>query len=731
MLVLAYISALSTVLAIYPFRNTSLSWEERVEDLVSRLTIQEIQDQLANGQGPSPAIPRLGIGQYVFWSDCGRGANNQNATAFPQFIGLGASFDKLLVYEIAAAAGAEQRAWYNYFVKHKYPLDIHMGATCLDPNVDMFRDPRWGRGQETFGEDPFHIGELTDQHIHGLHGYHPRYLRVSSTCNHLALSAGPDSWPISRMDFDAKVSEYDMRTYFLPPFRRCVESGTYAFVCAYNSINGIPACADKALLTDILRGEWNFKGYIASDAGELTSIITDRHYLNNSVDTAAACLNAGCNLELQSGDWKIYNSIIPAIEQGKLTEDFVRESVRPLFYTRFRIGEFDPPSMNPYATLDKDQIVLSSEHRELALKAAINTFVLLKNENNTLPLQKNFKKIAVVGPMSNDSQDLFGDYTAFPDSRFVITPYMGLKRLASTVSLASGCNDTWCQRYDPQSVTAAIQGADIVFVCLGHGTSVESEGKDRTTIQLPGSQLQLLKDVVANTEKPVVLLLFNGGPVEISWAVDNPGVSAILECYLPGQTAGDAVYASLTNNGSFSAPAGRLSYTWPTSDEQIPGMTNFSMTERTYWYFTQEPLFPFGYGLSYTTFKYSNFSFDTEVNAGDDLSGRLIVTNTGNYDADEVIQVYISWKNISMTVPKVKLVQFLRVAVHHGGDIGFGFSIAARDMAVWQDDLGWVIKQGVMNIYVGGQQPNQKRSVGSNVEQGQFTIVGEKILGRF
>ncbi|XP_046565737.1 xylan 1,4-beta-xylosidase-like [Haliotis rubra] len=387
--------------------------------------------------------------------------------------------------------------------------------------------------------------------------------------------------------------------------------------------------------------------------------------------------------------------------------------------------------MNPYSTLDKDEVVLSLEHRELALRAAINTFVLLKNDKNTLPLKKNFNKIAVVGPMSNDSQDLFGDYTAFPDPRFVVTPYMGLKRLASTVSLASGCNDTWCQKYDAQAVTAAIYGADVVFVCLGHGTSVESEGKDRTTILLPGSQLQLLKDVVANTSKPVVLLLFNGGPVEISWAVDNPGVSAILECYLPGQTAGDAVYISLTNNGSFSAPGGRLSYTWPASDEQIPAMTNYSMAERTYWYFTQEPLFPFGYGLSYTTFKYSNFSFDKEVNAGDDLSGRLIVNNTGNYDGDEVIQVYISWQNASMTVPQVKLVQFLRVGVQQGWYIGFGFSIAARDMAVWQDDVGWVIKQGVMNIYVGGQQPNQTRTVSSNVEHGQFTIVGEKILGRF
>ncbi|XP_067666437.1 uncharacterized protein [Haliotis asinina] len=728
---LTLLALLSYSAADIPFRNASLPWQVRVEDVVGRLTIQEIQTQLASGQGQAPPISRLGINQYSWWSNCGRGDVAQNATAFPQGIGIGASFDKDLIYRIAEASSTEVRAYYNYFMKTGATLDVHMAISCFSPNMDTFRDPRWGRGQETLSEDPYHAGEMGYHHVKGLHGTHPRYLRTSSGCKHFDVSGGPENWPVSRQVFDAQVSERDWRSYFLPPFRRCVEAGAYSLICAYNSINGVPACANKKLLTDILRGEWNFTGYIAADAGEILNIITVHKYLNNTIDTAAACLNAGCNLEVQSGDTRVYNSIIPAIQQNKLTESFVRDQIKPLFYTRLRLGEFDPPEMNPYNYLDIDDVVLSSTHRQLAVEAAIKSFVLLKNENSYLPIKSHFDKVAVVGPMSNDTEQLFGDYTPYTDPRFITSPLSGLLRLGNAALYAAGCSSTACNDYNRADVVNAVQGADAVFVCLGTGQAIEAEGHDRQNLTLPGQQLQLLQDAVSNTNKPVVLLLFTGGPVNINWAITAPGVVAIMQCFLPAQAAGDAIFASLTNTGAGSVPAARLPYTWPSSDSQIPPMVNYSMAGRTYWFFDGEPAFPYGYGLSYTTFRYDDFTCDITVMAGEGLWCSVTVYNTGSYDADEVSQAYMSWQNTSLPVPRIQLVSFTRTSILSGESAVYEFTLDPRNMAVWTDNDGWVVLPGTMNIYVGGQQPNQRMSVGSNVLQRQFQIIGTKILGKY
>ncbi|XP_071095371.1 uncharacterized protein [Haliotis cracherodii] len=713
-----------------PFRNASLPWQVRVEDVVGRLTIQEIQAQLASGQGATPPISRLGIGEYSWWTNCGRGDVGQNSTAFPQAIGIGASFDKDLIYRVAEASSTEVRAYYNYFVKTG-SMGIHKALSCWNPNMDLYRDPRWGRGQETLSEDPYHAGEMGFQHVKGLQGNHPRYVRTTSACKHLDVSDGPEDWPVDAHVFHAKVSERDFRSYFLPSFRKCAEAGSFGFHCSLNFINGVPACANKKLLTDIVRGEWNFTGYVAADSAALVNMIQRQHYFNNTVDAAAGCLNAGCGLEVQEGDLRVYDSIIDAIHQNKVSEAFVREQMKPLLYTRLRLGEFDPREMNPYNYLDIDDVVLSSTHRQLAVEAAIKSFVLLKNTNNFLPIKTRYNHVAVVGPMANGSQQVFGDYAPSPDPRYITSPLSGLVRLGTTATHAAGCSSTFCTDYSKTDVVKALQGADVVFVCLGTGQAIEGEGKDRHNISLPGQQLQLLQDVVSNTDKPVVLLLINGGPLNIGWATANPRVVAILECFYPAQAAGDAILSSLANLGVGSVPAARLPFTWPSSDSQIPPMVNYSMAGRTYWYFDGEPAFPYGYGLSYTTFRYADFTCDITVVAGEGLWCSVIVYNTGSYDADEVSQAYMSWHNTSLPVPRIQLVGFTRTFIASGRSAVYEFTLDPKKMAVWTDNDGWAVLPGAMNIYVGGQQPNQRTSVGSNVEQRQFQIIGTKILGKY
>ncbi|KAH9492176.1 putative beta-D-xylosidase 7 [Bulinus truncatus] len=377
----------------YPYRDTSLTWEQRVDDLVSRLTLEEIQDQLARGGtgdvgSPAPAIPRLGVGPYAWDSECLHGAAREegNATSFPQSIGLAATFSPALVERMAAATGQEVRGKHNDFVK-KGIFQTHTGASCFSPVINVVRDPRWGRNQETYGEDPFMSGKLSQSYVKGLHGYDSRYIQASSGCKHFDAYSGPENIPVSSISFDAKVSERDWKMTYLPAFKACVAAGTDSIMCSYNSINGVPACANKKLLTDILRTEWGFNGYVISDQAAIEFIQEAHNYTNSPLDTAVAAISAGCNLELSNNLLKPdYMYIVEAVHQGKLTEDLVRERVKPLFYTRMRLGEFDPPDNNPFTQLDSS-VAESPEHQALALEAAMKSFVLLKNRNNFLPLQ--------------------------------------------------------------------------------------------------------------------------------------------------------------------------------------------------------------------------------------------------------------------------------------------------------------------------------------------------------
>ncbi|XP_055955055.1 uncharacterized protein LOC126809597, partial [Patella vulgata] len=387
----------------YPFRNVSLSWDVRVDDLVGRLTLDEMTLQMAKGgagqNGPAPAISRLGIGPYQWNTECLHGSVGHNATSYPQSIGLAATWSYDTIHTTAKAIAEDVRAIHNEAVKAGN-YSQWTGLGCFSPVINMMRDPRWGRNQETYGEDPFLSGMLAKAYVKGLQGDHPRYIRANAGCKHFNVHGGPENIPSSRWSFDSKVSMRDWRTTFLPAFRHCVEAGTYSLMCSYNSINGVPACANKELLTDILRTEWGFKGYVVSDEAAVEGITYGHHYTNNSIECAAAAITAGCNLELAENNYIPYYFAADAVHQGFITEDLVRDRVKPLFYTRMRLGEFDPPELNPYTSINTS-VIHDQAHTALAIEVAMKSFVLLKN-SGVLPLKKSvYNSIAIVGPTAD------------------------------------------------------------------------------------------------------------------------------------------------------------------------------------------------------------------------------------------------------------------------------------------------------------------------------------------
>ncbi|XP_031988485.1 probable beta-D-xylosidase 2 isoform X1 [Corvus moneduloides] len=716
----------------FPFWDPSLPWHRRLDDLLGRLSPAELVLQVARGgamgNGPAPPIPRLGISPYNWNTECLRGDAEAPgwATAFPQALGLAAAFSPELIYRVANATATEVRAKHNSFAAAGRYSD-HTGLSCFSPVLNIMRHPLWGRNQETYGEDPFLSGELARSFVQGLQGQHPRYVKASAGCKHFSVHGGPENIPVSRLSFDAKVLERDWRMTFLPQFQACVRAGSYSFMCSYNRINGVPACANKKLLTDILRGEWGFDGYVVSDEGAVELIMLGHHYTRTFLETAVASVNAGCNLELSYGMRNnVFMCIPQALAMGNITLQMLRDRVRPLFYTRMRLGEFDPPAMNPYSSLDLS-VVQSPEHRNLSLEAAVKSFVLLKNVRGTLPLRAqdlSGQRLAVVGPFADNPRVLFGDYAPVPEPQYIYTPRRGLEMLGANVSFTAGCSEPRCQQYSRAELVRVVGAADVVLICLGTGVDVETEAKDRSDLSLPGHQLELLQDAVqAAAGRPVILLLFNAGPLDVSWAQAHDSVGAILACFFPAQATGLAIARVLLGEAGAS-PAGRLPATWPAGMHQVPPMENYTMEGRTYRYYGQEaPLYPFGYGLSYTTFRYRDLVLSPPVlPVCANLSVSVVLVNTGLRDSEEVVQLYLRWEQSSVPVPRWQLVAFRRVAVLAGRETKLSFQVLAEQRAVWAQD--WRLEPGTFTLFAGGQQPGQKTRAPSEVLSARFSVTG-------
>ncbi|MDH4179122.1 MAG: glycoside hydrolase family 3 C-terminal domain-containing protein, partial [Armatimonadota bacterium] len=608
------------------YKNVAEPIKKRVADLLSRMTLEQKVSQMYNsaGQGEracrlyrskdgnvpvclcwTTAIEELDVASHDWWNEALHGcASSWVATVFPQAIGMAAAWNPELLHRVATAISDEARAKHHDSIQAG-ATEPHTGLTYWSPNINIFRDPRWGRGQETYGEDPYLTARLGVAFVRGLQGSDPRYLKTVATPKHFAAHSGPEKM---RHSFDSQVSERDMRETYLPAFRACVkEGGAASVMSAYDRTNGEACSASKTLLIDVLRKEWGFEGFVVSDCGAVADIYQGHRLVDTAAEASALAVKNGCDLNCGEA----YRALVEAVEQGLIEEAEIDEALGRALEARFKLGMFDPPEMVPYAQIPIG-VVDCEQHRELALEMARQSIVLLKNDGEALPLGEDVTSVAVIGPNADSVEALLGNYAGTPSK--AVTVLEGIRdRVDDGVAVlyAKGCELNSSLEGGLEEAVAAAREADVAVVVLGLSVALESEenqaweseiGDDRADLDLPGSQEEMLKAVHA-TGTPVVAVLLTGSALSVNWADEH--IPAILNAWYPGEEGGHAVADVLL--GRYN-PAGRLPVTFYKSVEQLPEFTNYSMVSRTYRYFTGEPLYPFGYGLSYTRFRYSNLS---------------------------------------------------------------------------------------------------------------------------
>ncbi|HEX6806004.1 MAG TPA: glycoside hydrolase family 3 C-terminal domain-containing protein [Terriglobales bacterium] len=857
-----------------PYMNPALPLEQRVDDLIGRMTLQEKVSQMRDH---AVAIPRLGIPKYDWWNEGLHGvAFAGTATNFPQVIGMAASWDADLVHKMGETVSTEARAKYNDAMRRDQH-EIFFGLTFWAPNINIFRDPRWGRGQETYGEDPYLTARMAVAFVSGMQGDDPKYFRVISTPKHYAVHSGPE--PL-RHGFNVDVSPHDLEDTYLPAFRAAVtQAHAQSVMCAYNSIDGAPACANTMLLRDHLRAAWKFDGYVVSDCAAVADIFTGHHYTPDMAHAAADALKAGTDLECGFAQGQAFPSLVDAVHQGLVQESDIDTALRRLFRARFKLGMFDPPSSFAYGQIPMSE-VNSPPHRQLSLRAARESMVLLKNQDHILPLKPGIARIAVIGPTAELVQSLQGNYNGPPPSpvyplegiekRFAsakvayaqgstlvdgfavpiehtalhparasgdgltgeyfnspdlsgqpvltrtdrninfnwdkVIPVAGLQRnnfsvrwtgtftppapgdyklgvrinycyacenaegfrlylddkllvesggktaergqvLEAAVSFTdnqphpirleylhgtgtAGIDLTWqapASALRDQAVEAA-KASDLTIACVGLSPSLEGEempvklegfsGGDRTSIDLPADQEELLKAVAA-TGKPLIVVLQNGSALAVNWAQQN--ANAILEAWYPGEEGGTAIAQTLAGDNN---PAGRLPLTFYSALSQVPPFTDYSLRGRTYRYFADKPLYGFGFGLSYTSFAYSNLKLaNSTIKAGLPVTIEADVKNTGNRPGDEVAELYLTQPKAYET-PLRELAGFKRVHLGPGESAHVSITIDPRWLAQIDEKGTRVIVPGEYTVSLGGAQPQDTTSAKTI----QFNITGKAEL---
>jgi beta-glucosidase len=845
-----------------PFRNPDLPVEKRIDDLLGRLTLDEKASLMIERAAP---VERLGIPKFPWWNEALHGvARTGRATVFPQAIALAATWDTDLMLRVATGISDEARAMNNMWTARD-KRNLYQGLVFWSPNINIFRDPRWGRGQETYGEDPFLTGAIGTAFVKGMQGTDPRYLKTVATAKHYAVHSGPESL---RHTFDARVSESDLRETYLPAFRDLVVNGkAESVMCSYNSFRGQPACGNDELLGKVLRKEWGFGGYVVSDCGAVIDIHESHKARGTAAEGAAMALLAGTDLECGSGSWApgapdSFLALGDAVKQGLVGESDLDQALRRLFRAQMKLGVFDPPSRLPWAGYTYETIVNSPKHQQLALEAARKSIVLLKNDGGTLPLEKGLGTVAVIGPGADEVEVLLGNYNGTPIAP--VTVLQGIRAAAGTGTkvtfarggpLATGLPDLhvvpgsalstdtnagrkpglmgfyyggqfddgpvlerlapvvdfdWADRspspllgddsfsvrwtgsitapttgrttlgmrcatqcrilvgdkpvaqgrsdHEPVTITGAVsmragvpypirlemehekydavaqllwetpggrgdevaeavaaaQAADAVVMVLGLSSRLEGEempvriegfaGGDRTSLDLPKVQQALMENVVAAAKgKPVVLVLLNGSALSVGWADAN--VPAIVEAWYPGQAAGTAVADVLFGDVS---PAGRLPVTFYRSVEQLPPFDDYAMKGRTYRYFTGEPLYPFGHGLSYSRFAYAKLVVPKKAVVGAPVAVAVEVQNAGQVPADEVVQLYVTDAEASGPVPLRALKGFQRLSLKPGEKRVVRFTLDERALSLVGKDGQRVVEPGRFTIAVGGKQPGLK-----------------------
>ena len=850
-----------TAPASLPYRDPALTPQQRADDLIARMTLEEKAAQLGN---TAPAISRLGVPAYNWWNEGLHGVARAGiATVFPQAIGMAATWDAPRLKAVGDVISTEFRAKFLERVHPDGGSDFYRGLTVWSPNINIFRDPRWGRGQETYGEDPYLTGQMGIAFIQGLQGNDPKFLRTIATAKHFAVHSGPES---NRHREDVHPSPYDLEDTYLPAFRATVTEGKVeSIMCVYNAVDGVPGCANTMLMEQHLRRDWGFKGYVVSDCGAAANIYREDalHYTKTAPEGVAVGFKAG--MDLICGDYRNHmttdaDNIVTAVKTGLLPQAVVDRSLQRLFEARIRLGLFDPKL--PFADITAKDYDTPEQHAA-ARKMAEASMVLLKNPDGLLPLKSAPKTIAVIGPNADSFDALVGNYygtpskpvtvldgirARFPDSKILYVQGTGLIGPAEVpVPDAALCVDEACRQpglkaehfkgvevsgtpassateanagiewkgdretatrwtgtlvapesgafgfrfasengyrvwigdklvvdewgvgdapsilsgsialekgrkypirveafqrgargeqhlvWSPPSAQGddaveAAKKADLVVFVGGLSARIEGEemkvkapgfaGGDRTSLDLPAPQEQLLERVHA-TGKPVVLVLMNGSALAVNWA--DAHIPAIIEAWYPGGEGGHAVAGLIA--GDYS-PAGRLPVTFYKSADQLPPFTDYAMKGRTYRYFTGQPLYRFGHGLSYTRFTYSDIKASkTSIAAGGPLAVSVDLTNTGAMDGDEVVQLYVTHPGAE-NAPLRALQGFQRIHLKKGERRTVTFDLDSRALSLVDSAGKRRVVPGPVDIWVGGGQPGG-RALGAQV---QVTVTGSADL---
>lgn len=686
------------------YLDTSRPQAERVKDLISRMTLDE---KVGLMNHPAHAIPRLNIPAYNYWSEALHGvARSGRATVFPQAIGMAATWNKELIHKVATVISDEGRAKYHAALKRNGYTQQYQGLTFWSPNVNIFRDPRWGRGQETWGEDPFLTGEMAAEFVKGLQGDDPKYLKVAACAKHFAVHSGPEK---DRHTFNAIVTKRELYDTYLPAFKKLVtEAKVESVMGAYNRTLDEVCCASKLLLDDILRGEWGFEGHVVSDCMALSDFHLNHKVTKDAAESAALALQRGCDL----GCDHVFNEIPEAIKRGLITEADVDRSLERTLGTRFKLGMFDPQEDVPFASISTE-VVSSKEHRALAYQTATQSVVLLKNKNNILPIKPSTKKIYVTGPTAASMEVLLGNYYGFNEK--MITILEGLTgRIPEGMGMeyTAGANIKHAREIEHTWAPQMAQSADFAIVCAGINSFLEGEegesilspdNGDRKSISLPQSQIDYIKELSIHGVK-IVLVLTGGSPIALGEVEDM--VDAILFVWYPGMEGGKAIADVLFGDVS---PSGKLPITFPKSLEQLPAFDDYSMNGRTYRFMTQEPLYPFGFGLSYSNFEYSDLKLDkNKIALGDSLNLSLTLKNSGASNSAEVVQFYLSDILASTIVPLHHLVGFERVELKAGESRTIKFTLTSEMMSFINDDGKPTLEPGQFRLEVGGCSPSKR-----------------------
>ena len=696
------------------------SFRIRATELVKQMTLEEKVSQMMD---ISPAIERLGIQKYNWWNEILHGVarTGEVVTVYPQAIGMAANFDREAIYKMGVQASDEARAIYNRETAQGSYGREYRGLTFWTPNVNIYRDPRWGRGQETYGEDPYLSSELGKAIVEGLEGDDPKYLKVSACAKHYAVHSGPEP---KRHVFDANVSDFDLWNTYLPAFQQLVEVANVSSVmCAYNRFAGEPCCGSNNLMIDILRNKWNFKGYVTSDCGALNDFWMHHKTSPNAKKAAALSVMSGTDLEC--GVWWedlwTYSSLDQAVRDGILDEKKLDESVIRLMEIRLRLGMLDKTEDVPYTKIGYE-VVNSQPHKEHAELMARQSMVLLKN-NGILPLADATKSIAVIGPNANDSIVLLGNYNGVPEN--AITALEGIKARYSNSEITYTKATEYTTPLNTDYELSLVKNCDVVIFVGGISATLEGEegntqyniegfdGGDRTTIELPRVQRDFLKKL-KEIGKKVIFVNMSGGAMGLAWEEEN--IDAIIQAWYAGQATGTAIADIIS--GDYN-PSGRLPVTFYKSDADLPDFEDYSMENRTYRYFDGEALYNFGYGLSYTKYEYSKLKVKKRKNK---YEIEVTIENCGDYDGNEVVQLYIQPEFENNTVANTSLRDFTRIDLSKGEKKKVKFVLDNSDFSTFTNSGDELLNKGSYIISVGGGQPTEKSLKDKSVDTYRIKI---------